>query len=754
MSEETRRLKAAHHSSHLQLLDKADARKVKIQRLFNLYDTDSSGAIEFEEFDALLKDFCIPMKDEEATRSAFDDIDTDHNQSIDLKEFTYWYLSEGKEIKRRNKFASTRLKFKKRMSMNETHRERAKMSLLKEKLRRKSVEAEKEYHDLESTPERVVHHDQDHVEDTTRTPSRKAKRFDHETRISPSIEHPAGFLPTKGLRTSKTASPHEPISPSLEHPPGIVHGFSSTKAATRSHYETRIEPSGTNISTLSQSLQEILLPSNADLEHPPGILSKASSNSLAHAELASTFEATESPVKISRKSMIDSVPPGYFAHTENEKHEEDVLPLRRNLALYLQRDEKERTMFSPTIPRSKKETNRIPKSEISISMSPSFKISSHMLRVLTRRRLQSWIQEMDTCTSRGDVVTMEALLRCHGPTWNHLRPLIRERVYGTWCSSAKRESLNPQSHLHTHTRTQHSTTGTNAFVNALVNLRFPCFFNSFLHSAVRSGSEKAVELLLEYDADVEARDADLRTPLHISVLAGDASLHISDILLAHVWQSGKTETPPWILSSSAATSNGLSVLDVARTASCENENTIQWLLSNGAQSALKQEQEKETSMTLNMKTSSSSSSSKSTTVEEEKMNDPIFQYYFSKEMSRLDTDRDLKPEELEMMFDIPDSIALSVVDSDGSRSSGVVSNQQPQQLSNDDEGKIYDFESHTFKSEENSPVKVISTTKKNTKISPSSGLKSRHWISDSTAIRAKLMRNVRRKRLEEVKTNS
>ena len=56
------------------------------------------------------------------------------------------------------------------MSMNETHREEAKMSLLKEKLRRKSVEAEKEYHALESTPERVVHHDQDHVEDTTRTP--------------------------------------------------------------------------------------------------------------------------------------------------------------------------------------------------------------------------------------------------------------------------------------------------------------------------------------------------------------------------------------------------------------------------------------------------------------------------------------------------------------------------------------------------------------------------------------------------------
>ena len=284
------------------------------------------------------------------------------------------------------------------------------------------------------------------------------------------------------------------------------------------------------------------------------------------------------------------------------------------------------------------------------------------------------------------------------------------------------------------------------------NVTFPCFFNSFLHSAVRSGSEKAVELLLKYNADVEARDVDLRTPLHISVLAGDANLHISDILLAHVWQSGKTETPPWILSSSAATSNGLSVLDVARTASCENENTIQWLLSNGAQSALKQEHEKETSMTLNMKTSSSSSSSKGTTVEEEKMNDPIFQYYFSKEMSRLDADRDLKPEELEMMFDIPDSIALSVVDSDGS--SGVVSNQQQPHLSNDDEGKIYDFESHTFKSEENSPAKTVSSTKKNTKISPSSGLKSRHWISDSTAIRAKLMRNVRRKRLEEVKTNS
>ena len=434
MSEETKRLKAAHHSSHLQDLSKEDARKVKIQRLFNLYDTDSSGAIEFEEFSSLLKDFCIPMKDEEATRSAFDKIDTDQNKSIDLKEFTDWYLSDGKEIKRRNKFASARLKLNKRMSMNETHRERAKLSLLKDKLRRKSVEAEKEYHALESTPERIkLHHDQDHVEDTTRTPSRKSKRFDHETLISPSIES------IKGLRTSKTTSPHEPVSPSLEHPPGIVHGLSSTKAARRSHHETRIEriePSGTNrssLESLSPSLREILLPSNSDLEHPPGILSKASSNSLIHAQLASTFDATESPVTISRKSMID-LPPGYFA-PENEKElkeEEDVLPVRRNLALYLQHDDKKRTTYSPTtIPRRKKEVKHVPRSEISILMSRSFKISSYMLRVLTRRRLQSWIQEMDTCTSRGDVATMEDLLRCHGPTWNHLRPLIRERVYGT-----------------------------------------------------------------------------------------------------------------------------------------------------------------------------------------------------------------------------------------------------------------------------------------------------------------------------------
>ena len=315
-------------------------------------------------------------------------------------------------------------------------------------------------------------------------------------------------------------------------------------------------------------------------------------------------------------------------------------------------------------------------------------------------------------------------------------------------------------HSNTHTRTQHSNThthsntGTNTFVNALVNLRFPCFFNSFLHSAVRSGSEKAVELLLKYNADVEARDVDLRTPLHISVLAGDANLHISDILLAHVWQSGKTETtPPWILSSCAATSNGLSVLDVARTASCENKNTIQWLLSNGAQSALKQEQEKP------VKKSSSSSSSlsfkkrRSIIIEEEKMNDPIFQYYFAKEMSRLDADRDLKPEQLEMMYDIPDSVTLSVVNSDGS--DGVSKQQQMSNLDDDNEGKIYDFESHTFKSVQySSPTKFVSSIKKNTtKISSSLGLKSRRWLSDSTAIRANLMRNVRRKRLEEVKAS-
>ena len=90
-------------------------------------------------------------------------------------------------------------------------------------------------------------------------------------------------------------------------------------------------------------------------------------------------------------------------------------------------------------------------------------------------------------------------------------------------------------------------------------------------------------------------------------------------------------------------------------------------------------------------------------------------------------------------------------DSDGS--DGVSKQQQMSNLDDDNEGKIYDFESHTFKSVQySSPTKFVSSIKKNTtKILSSLGLKSRRWLSDSTAIRANLMRSVRRKRLEEVK---
>ena len=41
-----------------------------------------------------------------------------------------------------------------------------------------------------------------------------------------------------------------------------------------------------------------------------------------------------------------------------------------------------------------------------------------------------------------------------------------------------------------------------------------------------------------------------------------------------------------------------SVLDVTRATSCENENTMQWLLSNGAQSALNYVEEEKKELTL------------------------------------------------------------------------------------------------------------------------------------------------------------
>ena len=113
MAEETNRLKEAHKRIHLQHLEKDEALNVKLRRLFDLYDTDSSGGIEFKEFSSLLQDLCIPMKDIEATRSVFDEIDIDQNGSINLKELTDWYFTEGKSIKKQNRFASTRLNEKK-----------------------------------------------------------------------------------------------------------------------------------------------------------------------------------------------------------------------------------------------------------------------------------------------------------------------------------------------------------------------------------------------------------------------------------------------------------------------------------------------------------------------------------------------------------------------------------------------------------------------------------------------------------------
>jgi len=669
LSKEATRLKEAHKHEHLKHFDKDTIRREKIRRLFELYDTNNNGGLEFTEFEFLLKDLCIPMKDSEAAKNSFEDIDTDQNHTISLKELTDWYLSEGKSIKKRNKFASMRLKAKKRLSMSSINKKRAMMSLLKDAMSKKSVTAHQEFDNFESQPKRVVHDDHDdHHTDRKRRPSRASKRTHRESRISPAV-----------------------------------------------------------------------------LEHPPGILSKPSSNSLDHAQIASIFDPTQSPIRVAMSEHNELSPPGIFhPHSVVEKETmlpiEDKmysssrnLPLRRNLALYLQHEENKPRPISKEEEKEKKKVisdnnnNNIPRSDISITFLSSFKISQYMNRVLTRRRLQTWIQEMDACTSRGDVVTMQDMLRCHGPTWSHLRPLMRERVYGT-----------------------------DRFVNALVNLRFPCYFNSFLHSAVRSGSKDAVEMLLELDADVESRDADLRTPLHVSVLAGDASLHISDILLAHVWRSDESVTP-WILSSLAKTSEGLSVLDVAQSTSCKNDNTVQWLLSNGACSALMDE----TTLISKGVGSSSSSTSKTNNVEEEEKkdddNDPIFQYYFSEELSSYNEDRSLKPQDIERMLSLSNDAMYN--------SSVYSSSETPTTPTKDvferNNGKIYDFEKHVFMSSEArmkrkqppaSPAFIntsssSSSSREKKKNSQSPELESRFWISDSASIRSSLMQSLRRKRL-------
>ena len=102
-------------------------------------------------------------------------------------------------------------------------------------------------------------------------------------------------------------------------------------------------------------------------------------------------------------------------------------------------------------------------------------------RCLTGKLLRTWITAMSGAANRGDLVAMRQLLFCEGK-WARLEPLRSERVpsYGG---------------------------GPLVTVAGLVNLRVPFYFTSFLHHAAKSGSLKAVRLLLAEGGEVEASAA-------------------------------------------------------------------------------------------------------------------------------------------------------------------------------------------------------------------------------------------------------
>jgi len=64
-----------------------------LRKRYARYDRDNDGHIDFGEFSELLDELGLGYDDAQA-RSAFDSLDTDHNQQIDFDEFARWWVGQ------------------------------------------------------------------------------------------------------------------------------------------------------------------------------------------------------------------------------------------------------------------------------------------------------------------------------------------------------------------------------------------------------------------------------------------------------------------------------------------------------------------------------------------------------------------------------------------------------------------------------------------------------------------------------------
>ncbi len=62
----------------------------ELNQLFNSFDRDHNGVIDFSEFCELLDALDSEME-EESRKIGFDIIDNDHNGTIDFNEFSSWW---------------------------------------------------------------------------------------------------------------------------------------------------------------------------------------------------------------------------------------------------------------------------------------------------------------------------------------------------------------------------------------------------------------------------------------------------------------------------------------------------------------------------------------------------------------------------------------------------------------------------------------------------------------------------------------
>lgn len=67
--------------------------RMDVENIFKRFDADSSGSIDASEFQAMIKDLCIPLGDNELMRTMAI-VDTDGNGTIEFNEFFAWYTAD------------------------------------------------------------------------------------------------------------------------------------------------------------------------------------------------------------------------------------------------------------------------------------------------------------------------------------------------------------------------------------------------------------------------------------------------------------------------------------------------------------------------------------------------------------------------------------------------------------------------------------------------------------------------------------